>query len=164
MAKINMQKQVMTIKHPVMPEVWVEAYILDPMESMDLFSGMQKFQRVVVLTHPTLKDENGEPQILKDDDNNPLTHVISNLPASAVIDILMNTLTKRWGGINDENDNPIPFSQANLRVLFSKELNVPTTRKINGKDVKGTQAFADYIQAEVNKASTDEPDVPNEAS
>jgi hypothetical protein len=154
MATINTELETIEIKHPVFNDFVVTAKKLQPIEAMDLFSRMQKYQRVVPLTHPTKVDAEGSPIFLTNDDGEIQYAILSNVPAKAVLDVLGEILLG-WSGLDDGN-KPIPFTPSNFKYLFNKDLNVPITRKVKRKDgsekeVKGTQSFADYIQAQVNK-------------
>lgn len=158
MARVNTQKETIEIKHPKFKEVKVIAKKLDPIEAMDLFVGLQEYQKVVVLTDPSTKE------VLLDEEGNPRVHVLSNIPATAVIDILEEVL-ESWEGIEDEKSKPIPFKRENFKYLFKKELNCPVKKKIKDPKTKKEVekevqiSFADYIQAEVNKtAQEDDPD------
>lgn len=145
MAKIILDPEQITIKHPRFPELEVYCLEQEPVEAMDLFSSLAKYQRVVAVTNPAT----GE--ILRDNKDNVITVTLTTLPASEIINILSQVVVG-WKGLEDSKGVVIPFSKENLKHLFNRGLNVSTTKKDNsGKDVKGTQSFADYIQEDLNK-------------
>lgn len=167
MVAINTDVETMDVKHPKHSEVVATVRVLDPIETMEIFSALSRYRKVVVLTHPVT----GE--ILYDDEQNPLTSTLTNIPADAAIEVLEKTLI-RVKGLTDGNKKPIvidleknPESRENLKYLFKKQLNVSIVRKkknTEGKEIStpGTQSFPDFLQAEINKrAELEDSNDPN---
>lgn len=137
--KINTAREFIDIKHPKYPDLIVRCKKLEPIEFMDLFSGFQKYQRIVAVVNPT------NNELIRDANGNLETVTLNNLPASVVVDLLSNIIDT-WQGLEDQN-GIIKYEKDNIKYLFKKELNVPIT-----KDKKETsQAFPDYIQEQLNK-------------
>lgn len=139
----------LTVEHPLHPEFKVFARILDPVEAMDVFSRFQEFQQVVSVIHPVTKE------LVRDEKGNLETVTISNPPAQVIIDILTDVIDWKHpsgGWVELEGpDGPILPKPENIKFLFSRDLNVPTTKTVEGKEVKSTQSFPDHIQERLNK-------------
>lgn len=167
MVMINTVPETMEVKHPKLKGVVASVFVLDPIETMDIFSGLAKYQKVVVLTDPRTGEILYNPST-----EEPFTATVNNIPSSAALEIL-EKIVDNVKGLEDQNKKPIiidrniegSFKQ-NLKYLFRKELNCDITRKkkdVQGveKEVKGSQSFADYIQAELNKKAQGEESSPN---
>lgn len=145
MARIQ-DTQTFTITHPKLKDVKVICRELDPIEAMDMFSGLAKYQKVVAILHPVT----GE--IVRDGDE-IATSIRTNLPSEAILKILETNL-EGWEGIEDSKGNPIPFNSNNIRHLFNRAFSL--VKMVEEKDgdkvtMKPTpQSFADYIQQEIN--------------
>ena len=153
-AMVDTSESTIEIPHPKYPKFITELRVLDPIEALDLFSGFQKYQRVIVLQDP----KTGE--ILYDEETKePKTVVLNNVPAKEMVSVLEKVI-KGWRGLRGSDGKEIPFSAGNMKYLFSKNLNVPKTRKVkeNGieKNVEGVQTYADYLQERVNDMMKDE--------
>lgn len=142
MAKISRLSKSIKIKHPQFPELIATCRVLEPIEAMDIFGSFQQYQKVV----PVI-DNNGN--LIRKENGELETHVLTHLPASAVLDIL-HEVVENVEGLEDE-DGPIKFSNTAefLKNLFKREINVELP------DGSKT-AFADYIQSELNKLTVDD--------
>lgn len=142
MVRIIDESVVVTIPHPVYPELKVRARVKTAVEEMDMMSDFVKYKRIV-----TVQDKDGN--VVRNDDGDLETVTLTALPSEAVID-LMDDVLEGWEGLEDNKGVPIPFKRENIKHLFARSLFVPTKNK-KGKDIN--QAFPDYIQAELNKYS-----------
>lgn len=150
MAKIITDKQTHIVEHPKFKELRVHCVLPEPLEYMEMFSSFQKYQKHVAILHPIT----GE--LIKNEDRSVATQIVTNLPASAIMQILEAVIDKEkgWEGL-EGSSGIITYSSSNIKHLFNRALNVPITvkRMISGveKEIQDEQSFADYIQAEINK-------------
>jgi hypothetical protein len=146
MAKIGKLTGNLTVEHPLFPELKVYCRILDPVEAMDVFSAFQEYQTVVAVVHPISKE------LIRNEKGVLETVTITNVPAKVIIDVLDNVIDwggGGWEGLEGPDGIIVPKSE-NIKYLFSRDLNIPTSKLVDGVEIKSTQSFPDHIQEQLN--------------
>lgn len=157
MKRISLINKTAVVVHPADSDVKITIKRLPKVEWLKHYGGLSDFQTVSIPT-----DKEGNAFFVKDKE--PFVHIQQHFPVELILEALEKVVIG-WEGINDSQDNPIPFNKENLPLLLEDFLDFKEEREVeeNGKKTmkEFPKAFWEFIyeKAQSNEVFDSDPKV-----